>query len=403
MVSIHWKKFLHPMGVYRLEYPEHWDQIQKDDARSCGFGPHERDDIGLWISVLPMSVDTDRLADELPKILQLAMPQMEGGNIRPDPSMRHHAIKADMQKEGEGGHYWIIAGGDVVLFVSTQVPVAERDAWNPTFDRLMASLEITREEELDLRRLTGEVLNQLRERHPDEDFRADEKGIRGRNRVVFLSNLHREVRESPARRTEIIDHFVQSLSESVKLPLGQETWDDAQTRLFPILKPRAYLDSASAARHSLATEWLADVVICYALKSDDIFRFVTTYDVDRWNTDAQTIHEVAIANLCGLGWPSKMEGVRRPEGGRLVLVLTSDGMSSSRLLHPDLHRLFSGSLGSVFRAGIPDRDTLVLYSDRHRLRQHTERQLRKDHRKSSYPISPQPFLVTADGIAPILK
>ncbi len=197
MVSIRWKKFLHPMGVYRLEYPEHWDQIQKDEARSCGFGPHERDDIGLWISVLPMSVDTDRLADELPKILDLAMPQMQGGNVRPDPSLRHHAIKADMQKEGEGGHYWIIAGGDVVLFVSTQVPAAEREAWNPTFDRLMASLEITREEELELRRLTGEVLTQLRQRHPEEDFQAAENGIRGRNRVVFLSNLHREVREVP--------------------------------------------------------------------------------------------------------------------------------------------------------------------------------------------------------------
>ncbi len=185
--------------------------------------------------------------------------------------------------------------------------------------------------------------------------------------------------------------------------MGQETWDDAQRRLFPILKPRAYLDSTSAARNSLATEWLADVVICYALRSDDIFRFVTTYDVDRWKTDTQTIHDVAIANLSRLSWPSRLEGVRRPEGGRLILVVTSDGMASSRLLHPELHRLFSGPLGNVFRAGIPDRDTLVLYSDRHRLRQHTERQLRKDHRKSGYPITPQPFLVTADGIAPIVK
>jgi hypothetical protein len=82
--------------------------------------------------------------------------------------------------------------------------------------------------------------------------------------------------------------------------------------------------------------------------------------------------------------------------------MTSDGLASSRILHPDLHRLFSGPLGSPFRAGIPDRDTLVVYSDRHRLRQRTERQLRKDHRTSSYPITPRPFLVTPDGIAPAL-
>jgi hypothetical protein len=45
MLPIHWKKFLHPAGVYRLEYPDYWDQVQKDEARSCGFGPHDRDDV----------------------------------------------------------------------------------------------------------------------------------------------------------------------------------------------------------------------------------------------------------------------------------------------------------------------------------------------------------------------
>ncbi len=45
---------------------------------------------------------------------------------------------------------------------------------------------------------------------------------------------------------------------------------------------------------------------------------------------------------------------------------------------------------------MPDR----VYSDRRRLRQRTERQLRKDHRTSGYPITPRPFLVTRDGIAP---
>ena len=136
MLPIDWKKFVHPGGVYELEYPEHWDHLQKDEARSCGFGPHERDDVGLWISIMPVSVDTERLVDELPKILSQVLPNMEGDNIRRDPSLRHYGVKADVQKEGEGGHYWLIAGGDVVLFASSELPVAERDAWNPTFEQL---------------------------------------------------------------------------------------------------------------------------------------------------------------------------------------------------------------------------------------------------------------------------
>ncbi len=400
MLPIHWKKFRHPAGVYRLEYPDYWDQVQKDEATSCGFGPHDRDDVGLWISLMPVSVDSGRLTEELPKILTQVLPHMEGGNVRRDPTLRHYGVKADVHKEGEGGHYWLIAGGDVVLFASSQVPAAERDIWNPPFEQLMATLEITRDEELALRQLTNEVLALLRERHPEQDFQADEKGIRGHNRVVFLSNLHREVRAAPGRRVQIIQHFVQSLAQSMDQPLGQEIWDEAQARLLPVLKPRSYLQSDSAARHSLVSEWLTDVVICYVLRSKDIFRFVTTADVDRWETDAQTIHEVAITNLSRLSWPTKLEGARQRDGGHLIVIATGDGLASSRLLHPDLHRLFSGPLGSPFRAGIPDRDTLIVYSDRRRFNQRTERQLRKDYRTSSYPITPRPFLVTPDGIAP---
>jgi uncharacterized protein YtpQ (UPF0354 family) len=400
MNPVHLKKFVHPAGVYRLDYPSYWDQIQQDEARACGFGPHERDDVGLWISLMPVSVDSERLADELPKLLNEVLPHMQGANIRRDPTLRHHGVKADVQKEGEGGYFWLISGGDVVLFASSQVPAAEREVWNPAFDHVMSTLEITREEELALRQLTGEVLTLLREQHPEQDFKVDEKGITGQNRVVFLSNLHREVRAAPDRRAQIIQHFVQSLGQSMDLPLGQETWDEARPCLLPLLKHRSYLESTSANRYSLVNEWLADVVICYALRRKDIFRFVTTADAERWDLDAEAVHKVAIENLCKLSWPTRLEGARQQDGGRVIVVATRDGLASSRILHPDFHRLFSGPLGSPFRAGIPDRDTLVAYSDRRTLRKRTERQLQKDHRTSGYPITARPFLVTPDGVAP---
>src|SRR5262249_9120025 len=164
------KTFVHPAEVYRLEYPAHWDQVQQDGARSCGFGPHDRDDVGLWISIIPVRIDTDRLAEELPKLMEQVLPKTESGNLREDPSLHHYGLKADILKEGEGGHYWIVTGGDVVLFISSQVPAAERDTWNPPFEQLMASLQITRDEHLLMRKLANEVLQQLRQRHPNQDF-----------------------------------------------------------------------------------------------------------------------------------------------------------------------------------------------------------------------------------------
>ena len=399
MLNAPLKTFKHPCRVYHLDYPAHWDHVEQDEARSCGFGPHERDDVGLWISILPMSIDSDRIAEDLPSILEKAMPEFEASDPRKDPTIQHYALKAEVKKEGQGGHYWIVAGGDVVLFASSQVPSAERDVWNPPFEKVMASLLITREDELFLRKLTIEVLEKLHVKYPDEEFEVDEHGIRSNRRVVFLSNMAREVKSHPERRESTIDYFLNSLDLSAQKDMGSETWEDAQLHLIPVLKPKDYIAKDGPTQHMHFTPWVGGVIICYALKTNNIFRFVTGWDVNRWGTDNQTLHRIAIENLCKLSWPERMEGSREKNGGRVILLMTDDSLASSRLLHPDLHQLFSGPLGNPFWAGIPDRNTLVLFSDRRQVKQRIIRRLRIDHKTSTYPISPRPLLVTRDGIA----
>ena len=88
-----------------------------------------------------------------------------------------------MTEEGQGGNYWIIAGGDVGLFASTQVPPAERDIWNPPFQQLMASLQITRDDELVMRKVANEVLARLKEKHPEQEFEFEGNTIRGKGQV----------------------------------------------------------------------------------------------------------------------------------------------------------------------------------------------------------------------------
>jgi hypothetical protein len=397
------KTFVHPHEAYRLEYPGHWDQVLQKEGESCGFGPHERDDVGLWISIMPFSVDTDRLAEDLPTLMQQALDKSGAANLRPDPTLRHYGLIADMVQEGQGGHYWIVAGGDLVLFASSQVPVAERDEWNPPFAKIMASLQITRDDQLLQRKVANAVLAQLRERHPEQEFAFEENRIRGRDQVVYLSNLYREVKASPSRLDQLVKKFVTALNRTATSDIGHEVWEDVQGRIVPLLKPRDYVDPDGPTQHLLTSEWLADVVICYVIQRKKLLRFVTGWDVNRWGTDAQSLHQLAIENLARMPWPEQLQGARSPEGGRLIVVDTGDSLASSRLLHPDLHRLFSGPLGNPFWAGIPCRDRLVVYSDRRTLKQRTARRLRKDHDASAYPITPQPFLVTRDGIAPAVE
>jgi hypothetical protein len=103
MLPVPLKTFVHPHSVYKLEYPAHWDQLTQKDGESCGFGPHDRDNVGLWISILPASVDTDKFAEDMPKMMEQSLAKTEAANPRWDKTMHDHAMVADMTKEGEGG------------------------------------------------------------------------------------------------------------------------------------------------------------------------------------------------------------------------------------------------------------------------------------------------------------
>jgi uncharacterized protein YtpQ (UPF0354 family) len=193
---------------------------------------------------------------------------------------------------------------------------------------------------------------------------------------------------------------VNTLTQPATADIGHETWEEAQSCILALLKPKEYIREEGPTKHLLTQEWLVDVLICYAIKSKKMFRFVTGWDVNRWEIDAQILHERALANLTALPWPRQLAGSRgKDHSGRLMLVETDDGLASSRLLHPNLHQLFSGPLGSPFWAGVPCRDTLVLFSDRPVLKQRIGRRIQKDHDTSAYSIMPRPFLVTRDGIA----
>lgn len=395
MTSIAKTTFVQERNAYRLEYPAHWEHLSQDDGRSCGFGPRERDDVGLWITILPTTLDTDKIEDALPELFRQAIGAMMAANLRRDTTLRHFGLKADMAKEGEGGFFWILIGGDLVLFASSQVPIEQRDEWNPQFDAVMASLEITRGREHLQRKIADEVYARLCALQPDQAYRLEHEALLGRDRRVSLNALFRQVAAEPDRRKEIVDRFIDAFAAGNAL--GEEPLKDVRNRILPLLKPAEYLQSPECARLAFS-EWIGDVVICYAIRSDQTRRLVTHWDLDRWKIAVNGLHKMAMDNLTRMPWPERMEGARQ-HGGRLILVSTGDSLDASRLLHPDLHRLLSEALGSPFYAGIPADDTLVAFSggDPSFCLQMVRR-IRSDHQQSASPITAQPFRITAGGI-----
>ncbi len=129
-----------------------------------------------------------------------------------------------------------------------------------------------------------------------------------------------------------------------------------------------------------------------------MFRFLTEWDLKGWGIRGAALHKLAPQNLKWLAWPERLEGARQA-GGRLILVNTNDSLDASRLLHPDLHQLLSGPLGSPFYAGVPNVNTLIAFSaGDNSLFEHVLRQIAHDYQTSAYPITPHPFLVTSAGV-----
>jgi len=108
------------------------------------------------------------------------------------------------------------------------------------------------------------VLAGLREKLPEQEFDFHENKIKGKDRVIYLGNVYREVRSAPKSREEIIKNFVEKVSQPPATEYGTELWDDARGRIVPVLKPKDYIDPNSPTQHLLTREWLADVLVCYA-------------------------------------------------------------------------------------------------------------------------------------------
>ncbi len=163
-------RFEHPAKAYALEYPAGWEHLVTDEGRSCGFGPPGRDDVGLWISILPIRADTEALRANLREIFEQAVGGAQVAHIREDLSLRHFALKGDSTAPEQGGHFWLVAGGDILLLASTQFPPGEHEAWVGPFDRLMASLHIARQDELFALRVTNALLERLRRQFPAHGY-----------------------------------------------------------------------------------------------------------------------------------------------------------------------------------------------------------------------------------------
>ncbi|MBS0195659.1 MAG: DUF1444 family protein [Planctomycetes bacterium] len=218
-------------------------------------------------------------------------------------------------------------------------------------------------------------------------------------RRLDLENLYRMVNHEPARGTEIVEHYLEQLFTGDGVQLMSMSLDFARSRIMPRIQPETIFEHLS--REQVAhVPFVNDTVVVFVTDLPHMTVSITTEQQLRWNLTIDEMEEIARTNLNDYAPELEVQLVESKEGGKAAIISQHDGYDAARLLLGGLYERLAPQLGGDFYVATPARDMFVALSPRpnpfiSRLRD----RVMQDFRRLPYPISPDFFLVTRDGVA----
>jgi uncharacterized protein YtpQ (UPF0354 family) len=218
-------------------------------------------------------------------------------------------------------------------------------------------------------------------------------------RRLDLENLFRLVNHDPARGTEIVEHYLDQLFSGEAASVGSMSFELVRSRIMPRVQPETIFQHLS--REQVAhVPFVNDTVIVFVIDMPQMTVSVTTEQMVRWGVSADEMEDIARENLARCSTELELQVVTSREGGRAIVVAEQDGYDAARLLLANLHQRLAARLGGDFYVATPARDMFVAISvGPEPFVQRLAARVREDYRRLPYPISPDFFLVTRDGVA----
>jgi hypothetical protein len=218
-------------------------------------------------------------------------------------------------------------------------------------------------------------------------------------RRLDLENLYRMVNHEPVRGKEIVEHYLDQLFAGDSMQLTSMSLEFARPRIMPRIQP------VSIFRH-LSREQVAHVpfvnntVIVFVTDLPQMTVSITTEQLVRWKLTAEELEEISRQNLESYAPELEIQVVESKEGGKAAIMSQHDGYDAARLLLDGLHDRVAPQLGGDFYVATPARDMFVAISpgpETFLKRLHSR--VEHDYKRLPYPISPDFFYVTRDGVA----
>lgn len=160
---------------------------------------------------------------------------------------------------------------------------------------------------------------------------------------VGLEDAFAEYQAAPAREDEIVHGVVEETESTLSQGISGTAFADVRKDVMPLLKApfelRAY--GFEAAR----TPMPGRLAAIYAVDRGDAFTIVRPEDLERWDTTAGSLHDVALANL--LRRTNEEEPLLCEPSGEQNLCgwASADGYDATRMIVPELREQIEEELG----------------------------------------------------------
>ncbi len=243
----------------------------------------------------------------------------------------------------------------------------------------------------------AEMIRRLRPESKVEFLGPHELLVNGRR--LDLDNLYRMVSHEPGRGDEIVGHYLDQLFSGESFELTAMNLDFVKPRIMPRIQPERIFEHLS--REQVAhVPFVNDTVVVFVTDLPNMTVSITTEQMLRWGLTIDDLEAFARANLDDYAPNLEIQLVESKEGGRAAILSERDGYDAARLLLSGLYDRLAPQLGGDFYVALPARDMFVAMTPGpdpfiKRLRTRVEH----DFKRLPYPITPELFYVTRDGVA----
>jgi hypothetical protein len=225
------------------------------------------------------------------------------------------------------------------------------------------------------------------------EFEVRVTEARGPARVdVALGTAYGRYRADPDGEAQIIAGVVREAGNRMRRGLADQEFDQGRRALRPLL--RRGVDVRGYPREPLQKRFLADLVVLYAVETEDQLALVRPADAERWGQPLPELDRLALANLFRQTQRSEKLLCEPGEQGKLCGWASGDGYDGARMLVRELRRQIVRELGGPAVYAVPRDDVFVALPQG--LAERIRQQVLRDFTAAENPVSPELF-VEQDG------